>query len=110
MKPENLLLFAVKDVGRETSMCLEHLACHCVTHAVFLLRQISNVISMGVHDDIAIGLLEPHENVHHLELALDDQGGIVEQSHCWVGFFEDAIGIFWDMNRGYEVVLGIRRG
>lgn len=74
VEAQDLLLISVEDVGGEAAVCLEHLAGHCAPQAVIALGQVANVVSVGVHDDVAVRLLKAHQHVHHLELALDDNG------------------------------------
>lgn len=110
VEPQYLLLVSIKDVRREASVRLEHLPRHGVAYAMLLLCEISNVVSVRIHDDIAIRLLKAHEDIHHLQLPLDDEGRVIEESHGWVGFLEDGMRVFGYMNRCNEVVFGIGRG
>lgn len=50
---------AVEDMRYEASMCPEPLTCHSIGHALFLFCHVANMISLRIHNDIFIRLLEP---------------------------------------------------
>ena len=81
----------------------------CVADAVFLLGQVSDVVTVRIHDYIAVRLLESHEDVHHFELALHDKRGVVEEAHGRVALLEDCIRIFWHVDRRDEEQLHQQR-
>lgn len=56
--PQHLVLVLIKNMRHEASVCAEPLTRHGIGHALLLLRHISNVIALRVHDDILIRLLE----------------------------------------------------
>ena len=66
-----------------------------IPHPVILLRHISNMISIWIHDDILVGLFEAQEDVHHLELSLDDECAVVQDGHGGVIRLEHTIWVFW---------------
>lgn len=105
MKSQDFFLIAIEDMRGEAPVCLEHLPRDCVTYSMLLLCQVSNVIAMGVHDDVAICLFKAHENIHHLKLPLYNERRIVKKAHGGVGLFEDRMRVFGHINRSYEVVL-----
>jgi hypothetical protein len=74
-----------------------------------LLCQIANVVAMRIHDDISIQLLEAHEDVHHLKLPLNNERRVVEESHDGMGFFENAMRVFWYVYGRNEAVFAVRR-
>ena len=65
---------------------------------------------MRVHYHIAICLLKAHQHVHHLQLPLHDKGRVLEDAHGGMRFFDDAMGVFGDVDGRNEGVLGIRCG
>lgn len=109
MESQYFPFLPIKDMCRETPMGLEHLPGHRVPKPVVPLGKVADVIAVGIHDDVAICLLEAHEHIHHLELALHDEGRVVEEAHCRMSFFEHAMRIFGDVYGSYEGVFGIWR-
>jgi hypothetical protein len=105
MEPQNLFLFLIKHVCSKTPVCFEHLPCDRAAYAVILLGEVPDMVAGGVHDDVPVRLLEAHEYVHHLELPLDDEGRVIEESHGGVCLFEDAMRVFRDVNGRKEAVL-----
>ena len=108
MEPQHLPLLPIKHMRRKAPVRLEHLPRHRTPQAVIPLRQVPDVVAERVHDHVAVCLLEAHQHVHHLELALDDDGRVVKEAHGGVCLFEDGVRVFGDVDGGEEGVL--RRG
>ena len=91
-------------MGREASVGSKGLAGYGVAQTMLLLCQIANVIALRIHDDISVGLLEAHQDVHHLKLSLDDNRGVGQYACGRVIWSQDSMIVFWDMDRGEKRV------
>ena len=58
MEAENLSFMVVEHVRREASMGCEHLPCHHVSHPEIPLRYVAHMISLRIHNNVSIRLLE----------------------------------------------------
>lgn len=80
---------AVEDMRDKASMRPKPLTRHCVGNALFLLRHVANMVSLGIHDNVFICLLKAtrniisfgstclsqcilHHDIHHFQLSLND--------------------------------------
>jgi hypothetical protein len=76
---------------------------------VVALCKVAHVVTVRVHHYIAVGLLEAHEHIHHLELALDDNGRVVEDAHRGVCLLEHGMRVFGHIHWRDEGVLRVGR-
>ena len=74
--------------------------------AAVVFRHVANVLAGGGEDGVAVCLLEAEEEVQHLDLALDDEGGLGEEGGGGVCGFEDRGGVFGNVDGGEEGVVG----
>lgn len=79
MDPQDLSLISIKDVCSETSVCSECLSCYRVSKSVVLFGHVADGLASSIHYDVFVCLLEAEEDIHHFQLALNNQGAIVEQ-------------------------------
>lgn len=71
--PKHFILMPVKHMCHETAMRPERLSRHHVHHALLLLRHIANMIAVGIHDDVLVGLFKTNHHIHELQLPLHHQ-------------------------------------
>lgn len=103
MNTQDLPLVLVEDVGGKASVRLEHLATQHTAYSVILLGHVSNCFSSSIHDDISVGLFESEEDVHHLDLSLNDQRAVVQEIPCRVVWCQNTIGVIWDCDRRNQI-------
>lgn len=92
---------------REWPMCSERLSTQCLAKPTIVLSHVPDVIAVRVHNNIAIGLLEPEKYIHHLDLSLHDQTGLREDVCCWMGRLDNCTGVLRDVNWCQKVVRRI---
>ena len=97
--PQYFLLIPVKNMRLECPVSLQPLSCHRLSYPTIMLGHISNVVSLRIHNDISIRLLEAEKDVHHLKLPLYNESGLCKDRSRWVALFENGIGIFGNMDR-----------
>lgn len=102
--PQYLTLILIKDVRSKAPVCTEHLSRNCFANAMVLFRQETNMIPSRVHQYVFIGLLEAHQDIHHLQLSLHDNRRVGQYASRWVVWSEDAMPIFWYVYWGEELV------
>jgi hypothetical protein len=91
----------------EWSMCPECLSTQRLSKAAIMLGHVSHVISMRIHNDVSICLLEAKENVHHLDLPLYNEARLREDICRRMGGFDNCIGILRDVDRCQKIVRRI---
>lgn len=62
----------------------------------------SYMIALWIHDDVFVCLFEAQEHVHHLNLSLDYDGGVVQDGGRGMTLPEYCIRIFGDVYGGEE--------
>ena len=81
----------------------EGLSCDRTADTMVSLRDVSQSLTLTVHDDVAVCLLEAEHDVHHFYLALDYQAAVAEEGEGGVVAGDDAMRVGWDVDFGDEV-------
>lgn len=70
-----------------------------------MFSHIADVVSLRIQDHITIGLLEAEKDIHHLDLPLDHNAGLLEQCCGRMIRLEDSSRVFGDVNRCEQAVV-----
>lgn len=90
----------IEDMRGEAPMCTERLPCHHASHTKIPLCHVAHMITLRIHDNVSVRLLEAHQYVHHLDLSRDNQRGVGQQGGGWMALVEYAIWIFGNVHGG----------
>jgi len=66
-------------MDHEGSVCPEPLSSHGLCYAAIVFSHVADVVSLGIHYYVAIGLLEAKEDIHHLDLPLNHDARLLEK-------------------------------
>lgn len=96
--PQDFLFVLVEYVRGEASVSPEPLSSHHIAHAQIPLRHVADVISLRIHDDIFVGLLESQHHIHQLQLPLHDDGGVDQDTRGRMPLVENTMRVFGDVD------------
>lgn len=102
---QDLFSILIKYMCGKAPVCTEHLSLEHAPHSQIFLRHKSNVLSLRIHDDIFVSLLEAHHHIHQFQLPCDDYSRICQYTGGGMILSKNAIRILWNMHGGQKIIL-----
>lgn len=95
---QDFFFVLVEYMRGEASVGPEPLSRHHIAHTQPPLRHIANMVSLRIHDDVFVRLLESQHHVHQLQLSLHDDGGVDQNTRGRMSLVENAMRVFGDVD------------
>lgn len=102
--PQDLSVLLIEDMGREGPMGASELPGYAAAHRI-LLHYVAKMIALGIHDCIFVGLIVKANDIHELELSCHHNGRIGQDAGGGMIELENAVGIFWYVHGGQQIVI-----